>query len=241
MSARAARRAPALAWPSDAPSPFVRSGVRERQRAATRERLFGAALTEFRRSGFERANVAEIARAAGVSRPSFYAHFPTLDHVLFELAWRLTLHAARALEGAASLREALDRLADALIEAEQTVGDAALFREMISIFVRRPGAPEFDAAKIPVLVAVVRLFERAWRAGELRSGMMPEQAARLCLSGVFGYLLGVDATPDERRADLRALFAVYVADAPGPARRRSRRERHPERKAAPVSRRSGGA
>ena len=60
----------------------MRSGVRERQRAATRERLFAAALAEFRRNGFERANVAEIARAAGVSRPSFYAHFPTLDHVL---------------------------------------------------------------------------------------------------------------------------------------------------------------
>jgi hypothetical protein len=42
--------------------------------------------------------------------------------------------------------------------------------------------------------------------------MPPEQAARLCLSGVFGHLLGVEATADERRADLRALFALYVAD-----------------------------
>jgi hypothetical protein len=58
---------------------------------------------------------------------------------------------------------------------------------------------------------------------------------------VFGYLLGVDATPAERRADLRALFATYVADAPGPARRKRRRAPHPERKAAPGSRRSGGA
>jgi len=197
----------------------VRSGVRERQRAATRERLFSAALAEFRRNGFERANVAEIARAAGVSRPSFYAHFPTLDHVLFELAWRLTLRAARALAGATGLREALDRLADALIDAERSVGDAALFREMISIFVRRPGAPEFDAAEIPVLVEVVRRFERARDAGELRAGMTPEQAARLCLSGVFGYLLGVDATPAERRTDLRALFSLYVSDAPRSTRR----------------------
>jgi len=226
VSARAASRGLVLDWPSHGPSPFVRSGVRERQRAATRERLFAAAIAEFRRSGFERANVAEIARAAGVSRPSFYAHFPTLDHVLFELAWRLMLRVARALEGATGLREALDRLADALIEAEQTVGDAALFREMISIFVRRPGAPEFDVAEIPVLVEVVRLFERASRAGELRSGMTPEQAARLCLSGVFGHLLGVDATPAERRADLRALFAIYVADAPRlRARRASPRSR----------------
>jgi AcrR family transcriptional regulator len=219
VSPRAARRKTAIDFPTDAVSPFVRSGVRERQRAATRERLFAAALAEFRAKGVERANVAEIARSAGVSRPSFYAHFPTLDHVLFEFAWRLSLRMVRALEGAQGLRATLDRLADALIDAEQTVGDATLFREMISIFVRRPGAPALDAAEIPVLVEVVRRFESARETGELRAGMPPEQAARLCLSGVFGNLLGVDATPAERRADLRALFSLYVADAPRPARR----------------------
>lgn len=211
MSARASGRATVLEWPSDVASPFVRSGVREQQRAATRERLFSAALSEFRTAGFERANVAEIARAAGVSRPSFYAHFPTLDHVLFELAWRLMLRAVRALEGATGLREMLDRLADSLIEAEQSVGDPALFREMLSIFVRRP-VREFDEAGGPVLVEVGRRFELARASGELRAGTAPAQAARLCLSGVFGYLLGVDATPEERRADLRALFSLYVAD-----------------------------
>ena len=233
MSARAARRARMLDWPSDAPSPFVRSGMRERQRAATRERIFAAAIAEFRTGGFERANVAKIAHAAGVSRPSFYAHFPTLDHVLFELAWRFMLRSARAIEGAAGLREALDRLADSLIEAEQTVGDAALFREMISIFVRRPGAPEFDPAESPALVELVRRFERARSAGELRGGMTPEQAARLCLSGVFGHLLGVDATPAERRADLRALFGLYVADplGPIPTPRRRARDSKPQGKA----------
>ncbi len=215
MSRRDARRAaPAVAWPSEPASPFVRSGPRERQRAATRERLFAAALVEFQREGVGRASVAEIARAAGVSRPSFYAHFPTLDHVLFELTWRLAQQVVRRLEGATGLRATLERLADALIEAEQAVGDPALFREMISIFVRRPAAPDFDASQVPVLGEVMRRFAAARAAGELRRGMAPEQAARLCLSGVFGHLLGVEAAPAERRADLRALFALYAAESP---------------------------
>jgi AcrR family transcriptional regulator len=198
------------AWPAEPRSPFVRTGARERQRAATRARLFTAALAEFRSAGFERANVAEIARAAGVSRPSFYAHFPPLDHVLFEWAWRLALGVVRRLAGAEGLRETLDRLAEALIEAEQSVGDAALFREMISIFARRTGGPELDGTAIPVLGELLRRFEQAREAGELRAGMPPEQAARLCLSGVFGHLLGIDATPEERRADLRALYSLYT-------------------------------
>jgi AcrR family transcriptional regulator len=220
VSARRAGRKPAAAgdWLSAPPSPFVRLGPRERQRAATRERLFAAALAEFRRAGFERANVADIARAAGVARPSFYAHFPTVDHVLFEWTWRLALQVVRALEAATGLRATLDRLADALIEAEQDVGDVALFRELISIFVRRTARPAFDGAEIPVLGELMRRFERARAAGELRAGMEPAQAARLCLSGVFGHLLGVDATPAGRRADLRALFSLYLADAPARTR-----------------------
>jgi hypothetical protein len=39
------------AWPSHPRSPFVRTGPRERQRAATRERLYEAALAEFRSKG----------------------------------------------------------------------------------------------------------------------------------------------------------------------------------------------
>jgi AcrR family transcriptional regulator len=193
-------------------SPFVRSGPREQQRAATRERIFAAALAEFRRVGVERASVADIARGAGVSRPSFYAHFPTLDHVLYELAWRLAQDIVRRLEPAAGLRATLDRLADALIDAERAVADAALFREMVTIFARRPAAPGIDADAIPVLGELMRRFEAAREAGELRAGMPPEQAARLCLSGVFGHLLGVAAAPDARRADLRALFALFVAE-----------------------------
>lgn len=217
MSPRRAS-APAPAWRPEPPSPFVRVTPRARQRAATRERLYAAALAEFHRVGFEHASVSEIARAADASRPSFYAHFPTLGHVLFEMAWRHALRIVRRLEEAKDLPTTLDRLADALIEAEQAVGDPALFREMITIFVRRPLALPIDASQIPVLRELAQRFERGRAAGELRAGMAPQQAARLCLSGVFGQLLGVDATPAERRADLRALFSLYLADRPRRAR-----------------------
>jgi hypothetical protein len=97
---------------------------------------------------------------------------------------------------------------------------------MISVFVRRRDALPIDSEGIPVLRELSQRFEAARVAGELRVGMPPEQAARLCLSGVFGQLLGVDATPAERRADLRALFSLHLAERPrrlrgaAPSRRR---------------------
>ena len=72
-------------------SPFRQQTPRERRRDLTRERLFEAAIEEFRREGFDRASIARIAKRAGVSRASFYFHFPTKDHVLAELQWNLEL------------------------------------------------------------------------------------------------------------------------------------------------------
>lgn len=227
MTARAEKRGAVLPWPADPPSPFARASLREQQRNATRERIFEAAIAEFRRVGFERASISEIARTAGVSRPSIYAHFPTLDHVLFELGWRLALQIVRRLDGESTLAGVLDRLADALIEAETSVGDPLLFRELVSIFSRRAAVPDFDVTTIPVLAELMRRFEAARASGELRAGMPPEQAARLCLSGVLGQLIGIDFVPEERRADLRALFSLYLADAPPDATTRSRRARKP--------------
>jgi TetR/AcrR family transcriptional repressor of uid operon len=227
MTARAEKRGALLSWPADPPSPFARASLREQQRGATRERIFDAAIAEFRRVGFERASISEIARTAGVSRPSIYAHFPTLDHVLFELGWRLALQIVRRLEPENTLAGVLDRLADALIEAETSVGDALLFRELVSIFSRRSALPDFDVTGIPVLAELMKRFEEARASGELRAGMPPEQAARLCLSGVLGQLVGIDAEPEERRADLRALFSLYLADVPPDATTRSRRASRP--------------
>jgi TetR/AcrR family transcriptional regulator, repressor for uid operon len=214
MTARAGKRAAALSWPADPPSPFARASLREQQRGVTRERILDAAIAEFRRVGFERASISEIARMAGVSRPSIYAHFPSLDHVLFELGWRFALQIVRRLGPETQLAGVLDRLADAVIEVETSVGDAPLFRELISIFSRRSGIPAFDASEIPLLTELLKRFEDARISGELRPGMPPEQAARLCLSGVLGHLVGVDATPQDRRSDFRALFSLYLAEVP---------------------------
>ena len=70
---------------------------RDRQRAATRERIFEAAMAEFREAGFANAQVDRIARAAGVVRGTFYFHFPSKEHVLIELEQRYSTQVASRL------------------------------------------------------------------------------------------------------------------------------------------------
>jgi TetR/AcrR family transcriptional regulator, repressor for uid operon len=58
---------------------------RDAQRQQTRQKVYAAALAEFKRTGMAAADVGDIATAAGVARGTFYFHFPTKEHVLAEL------------------------------------------------------------------------------------------------------------------------------------------------------------
>ena len=118
---------------------------RDQQRLETRELLFELAVAEFRRSGTAKAHIRDIVDAAGVVPGTFYFHFPTKDHVIFELWLR---NAARLVE---LLREAehsdtpprttadfLHSLAEGLLRVEAEVGDAGLLRDSIAIVLRPP-------------------------------------------------------------------------------------------------------
>ncbi len=60
-------------------------GRREEKRRQTHERIFDQAMELFRARGFDAVSVGDIARAAGVSVPTFYAHFESKDHLILAL------------------------------------------------------------------------------------------------------------------------------------------------------------
>src|SRR5215204_7702711 len=66
----------------------VKPSVREARRLQTRERILGAAIAEFKRSGMAGADVGAIVAAAGVAHGTFFFHFPSKEHVLLELECR---------------------------------------------------------------------------------------------------------------------------------------------------------
>ncbi len=87
---RAAAPAPARLTGSDPPptcdachdSPVAARDWRARKRDATRQRLSAAAFALFAERGYDAVSVGDIAAAAGVSVPTFYAYFRTKEHVV---------------------------------------------------------------------------------------------------------------------------------------------------------------
>lgn len=72
-------------------APPRRSGLAQSRSRDTRRKLIHAALDMWNERGFEEAfeatTVAEIARAAGVSKGIFYFHFANKQEILLEVAW----------------------------------------------------------------------------------------------------------------------------------------------------------
>jgi len=103
----------------------------------TRARLVEAALDEFREHGFERASIARIAEAAGVSRPSFYFHFPKKEDLLREVIAGFEAEIAGRVARARTVPEVLDALVASILDIQERLGPP-LFAEVLRVQTREP-------------------------------------------------------------------------------------------------------
>ncbi|MEE2665367.1 MAG: TetR/AcrR family transcriptional regulator [Myxococcota bacterium] len=185
-------------------------GRRARQRADTRERLFEAALAEFRSVGVAAGQIDRIARAAGVVRGTFYFHFPTKDDVLIELKDRMEhqmlIRMAELRLQRPPLFDVLARVADSLQEIVSAVGSTELVREMLSLYVRRPEPPSEDGPSVAEELG--RHIAAAQERGELRLDLSVDQIALLFLTSTFGFLAGLEG--DELQTALHSLAGVVA-------------------------------
>jgi AcrR family transcriptional regulator len=196
--------------------PILRA--RERAGDQTRRRLFETALAEFRRVGVDEASIGRIAERAGVSRPAFYFHFPTKDHVLLELQWSLEEPIAARIAAARTLDDALAVLVEGLAEALERLDHPEVFAEMVRIHTRHAAGRALAEQPHYLMRAVAARFVEAHAAGRLRAGLDATTATHLFLTGVFGYL-SLPVEPEDARRDLRALTSLYFRAAGEPRSR----------------------
>lgn len=183
--------------------------ARETKRLQTRERLLGAAVAEFKRSGMAEADVGTIVAAAGVAHGTFFFHFPTKEHVLLELEHR---EEARIANQFAKFLEAGRDLADALQEAvrlisglERRLGDV-LFKDFLALHFSQTRPPVEDGRDHPIIVGVAREIERGKERGEVDPEVIPMNSAVFFLLGLYALLTTTNTWPN--RDDM---LADYVA------------------------------
>jgi TetR/AcrR family transcriptional repressor of uid operon len=204
------RAGAAIAYPS-----------RTRQRLETRDRLFEAALAEFRRAGVAGAEIERIVRAAGVARGTFYLHFPTKDHVLMELLRRKQAVLARRLATPHEPRPRrfLRRLVDLM--AEDAIGeDRALWHELFAVVARHAGEMRTEASAL--VEALTGHLAAAQRRGDVRRDVAAFDLVAVFLPGVYGLLqMKLDDPSAEVRNALHRVVDIFVRGIAGSSWRRA--------------------
>jgi AcrR family transcriptional regulator len=192
--------------------PQVKPSAREARRLQTRQRILGAAIAEFKRSGMVGADVAAIVAAAGVAHGTFFFHFPSKEHVLLELERReearIAEELARYLQGTHQLIAALTEVVHLVTGLEQRLG-SLLFKELLALHFSPSRPHKDDWTDHPVIVLLVGEIERARGDGEVHPEVDAFYSAMFFLLGIYGVLTTTD-NPDTRDTMLAKLVASAV-------------------------------
>jgi TetR/AcrR family transcriptional regulator, repressor for uid operon len=193
-------------------TPQVKPSARETRRLQTRERILGAAIAEFKRSGMAGADVNAIVSAAGVAHGTFFFHFPSKEHVLLELEAReesrMAGEFARFVEKHHHLVDALTEVVHLVAGLEVRLGPV-LFKELLALHFSptRPNKDEWTDH--PIIVLLVCEIERARGDGEIHPEVDAFYSAAFFLLGIYGVLTTM-SNFDTRDDMLAKLVATAV-------------------------------
>jgi AcrR family transcriptional regulator len=182
--------------------------AREAKRLQTRERLMGAAIAEFKRSGMAEADVSAIVTAAGVAHGTFFFHFPTKEHVLLELEHREEERIAKQLGRSTSskrdISSTLDEAVREVMGLERRLG-AVLFKDFLALHFSQT-RPVDESRQHPVIVEVAKEIEHAKALGRADADVNPMNSAVFFLLGLYALLTTTHDWPSQA-----AMIDDYVA------------------------------
>ncbi len=180
--------------------------TREAKRLQTRERLLGAAIAEFKRSGMAAADVGAIVAAAGVAHGTFFFHFPTKEHVLIELEHREEERIAkqfRQFVGAGhDLAAVLNEVVRLVLALERRLGDL-LFKDFLALHFSQTRPPTEGVDDHAVVIVLAEQIDAARERGDIDPTVNAVNSSVFFLLGFYALLVTTNDWPsrDELLAD----------------------------------------
>jgi AcrR family transcriptional regulator len=179
----------------------------------TRERLLGAAVSEFRRTGVAGADIRAIASAAGVAPATFYFHFPTREHVLTELERReeerIAGELTRFFAGSPGMPAMLTKVVAAVGDLEQRLGPL-MFKDFLALHFSAARPPEEIWTDHPVIVVLVDELRRARETRVIPDDVDPLYSGLFFLVGLYALLLTLPGREPMRRQVLEQYVATSL-------------------------------
>ncbi|PYE18712.1 TetR family transcriptional regulator [Williamsia limnetica] len=177
------------------------------------DRVLDAARSALVRAGGGKITLAEVARTAGVSRPTVYRRWPDVGSVTGEL---VTREMAGLVAGIPATGPTLDEQVDRLV----AVADAIRENELFSVLWREPStalAPYVFVRLGKSQKAVLALLQRAivdgQRRGDVRTGKPDQLAAMvllICQSAIQSHAIVEPILGEQWSVELRHALMSYL-------------------------------
>lgn len=172
--------------------------AREAKRLQTKERLLGAAIAEFKRSGMAEADVGAIVAAAGVAHGTFFFHFPTKEYVLLELERReeerIANQFSRFVQTKHDVKASLQEAMRLVVALERRLG-ASLFKDFLALHFSQTRPQVEDGRDHALIVQVAQEIEEAQAGGRVAPDVNPMNSAVFFLLGLYALLTTTTTWP----------------------------------------------
>ncbi|WP_166905771.1 TetR/AcrR family transcriptional regulator [Mycobacterium sp. DL440] len=192
---------------------MLKATARSRKGLQTRERLLGAAISEFKRDGMAAADTAAIASAAGVAHGTFFFHFPTKEHVLLELEQReqqrMAGDLARLFSGPHGVRDTLGEAVRMLETLERRLG-GRLFKDFLALHFSTTRPPSEEWTHHPAIVAVIEELQRAQGRGEIPAEVDVMHNGVSFLVGLYALLITIPDAAEVRAPVIAEYLTTYL-------------------------------
>lgn len=169
--------------------------TRQRRAAATRQRLYEAAMAEYARVGLDQARVEDIVAAAGVSWGTFFHYFPAKEDVLLDAAAQVSRsYSAAIVSGLAAGGDIESILSGAFLAMFRAAGEVteslALRGKLLLYVINNPGRltaflGESDEILPPPVPATAAALAEGQLNGEIRADEPAESLAVILMYAVL--------------------------------------------------------
>jgi AcrR family transcriptional regulator len=182
-----------------------------------RQVLFDTAMSLFRKKGFGRTSVDEIAEQAGFSRATYFYHFRSKRGVLLHYGQQLLARMEQRLACADAGSGPLERIRLILFEMAH---DAEREREDLKLVVQYSlSDPHYferpSEARVRVLETLTRLVEEAQGRGEARRDLSPGQQAQRILALYEGAAASVVMGVSSAAAEMKMTWQFILGGISG--------------------------
>ena len=187
-------------------------GLRDRKKHQVRQALVDAAIRLFDERGIDATSVDDIAEAVGMSRATFFNHFPYKEAILVEIGARFVadIAAHAASHRRRSVRYALYDLADAIaaIVEQHAAVVPYIAREMTH---PDPERRNYAAERMQYPMLYEALLDELGAAGKLQSKSRRASYGRQLVDLTSGALVraGNDFPVNQLRTELRANVDLF--------------------------------